>query len=79
MAKKAAPKTRTIKPMAKGQRPITYRPGGLHQSTGTPAGKPIPAAKRRQARSGALGPVAQKRELMNENIFGHKLPGKSKK
>jgi hypothetical protein len=70
---KAQPKTRTIQPKAKGQRKITYTPGGLHASTGTAKGQKIPASKRRAARAGKLGPKAQKQELMAENVFHHPL------
>lgn len=64
-----AKKTTTIKPTKPGQKPITYKPGGLHQSTGTPAGQPIPAAKRAAARSGALGVKAERQELFKENVL----------
>jgi len=62
-------KTKTIKPKKPGQKPIKFKPGGLHASTGTPSGKKIPASKRRAARSGKLGPKAKKQELFAENVL----------
>lgn len=59
----------TIQPNKKGQKPITFQKGGLHASTGTPAGKPIPASKEKEARSGKLGPKAEKQELFRENVL----------
>ena len=52
-----------------GQKPIRFREGGLHQSTGTAAGKKIPASKHAAARSGALGPKAEKQEMFYENVL----------
>jgi hypothetical protein len=52
-----------------GKKPIKFTPGGLHQSTGTPAGQKIPAAKRAAARSGALGTKAERQELFAENVL----------
>jgi len=59
----------TLKPKKKGQKPITFKKGGLHASTGTPQGKKIPASKRRAARSGKLGPKAKKQALFAENVL----------
>lgn len=61
--------TRTMRPTKKGQKPITFHPGGLHESTGVPAGQPIPAAKHAAAASGALGPKAKKQEQFFENVL----------
>ncbi len=66
--KAAARKTTTIK--APGKKPITFAKGGLHQSTGTPAGQPIPAAKMQQALSGKLGPKAQAQANFAKNVLG---------
>lgn len=60
---------KTIKPNRPGKKPITYRPGGLHQSTGTPAGQPIPKAKMQAAMSGELGPTAKKQALFKKNVL----------
>jgi len=55
---------------AKGGKPaITFNRGGLHRSTGTPAGKPISASKHAAAESGALGPKAQKQEQFYRNVL----------
>lgn len=61
--------TRTISPTKKGQKPIKFREGGLHASTGTPKGQKISAAKHSAARSGKLGPKAQKQEMFYENVL----------
>jgi hypothetical protein len=68
--KKAAPAKRTIKPKKAGQKPITFQPGGLHKSTGTPAGQPIPAAKMTAAASGSLGPKAAAQSRFAKNVLG---------
>ena len=68
-------KTRTIQPKKKGQRKISFREGGLHASTGTPAGQTISAAKHREARSGALGPKAKAEEVFYDNVL-RKMGGK---
>ena len=60
---------RTIPAQTKGQRPITFREGGLHASTGTPPRQKIPAAKHAAAASGALGPQAQKQERFYRNVL----------
>jgi hypothetical protein len=60
---------RTIKPSKPGQKPLHFREGGLHASTGTPAGKPISAKKHAQAASGALGPRAEKQERFYRNVL----------
>lgn len=52
-----------------GKKSITFKPGGLHKSTGTPMGQKIPASKRAAARSGSLGRKAQKQELFAENVL----------
>lgn len=45
----------------KGQKPITFKKGALHRQLGVPEGQPIPAAKKRAALAGKLGPLAKKR------------------
>ena len=67
--KAAAKKTETISG-GSGQKPITFKKGGLHESTGTPANKPIPAATMQQALSGKLGPKAQKQANFAKNVLG---------
>lgn len=60
---------RTLKPTKKGQKPITFKEGGLHASTGTPAGKKIPAGKMAAAASGKLGPKAKKQAMFAKNVL----------
>jgi len=67
--KSSSSKERTIEPKEKGQKKITFREGGLHGSTGTPAGKKISARKHEEAKSGKLGKKAQKQELFYENVL----------
>ena len=59
-----------------GRPPITFVKGGLHKSTGTPASQPISPAAHRAARSGALGPKAQKQELFDENVLTGRKPSR---
>lgn len=54
---------------APGKKPITFKAGGLHTSTGTPAGKKIPAGKMAKAAKGSLGPKAKKQALFAKNIL----------
>jgi len=43
-----------------GQKPVTFRKGGLHRSLGVPMGQDIPAGKMAAAKSGSYGPLAKK-------------------
>jgi len=52
-----------------GKKPITFSEGGLHRSTGTPTGTPIPRVKLAKAASGALGPKARKQALFARNVL----------
>lgn len=52
-----------------GKPPIKFHAGGEHESTGTPAGQPIPAAKKAEAAAGKLGPLAQKQENFRRNVL----------
>ena len=52
-----------------GKTPVSFTKGGLHQSLGVPAGKPIPAAKMRQALSGKAGPKAQAQAQFAKNVL----------
>lgn len=54
---------------AAGKAPVTFQPGGLHRSTDTPAGQPIPAAKMQQALGGKLGPKAKKQAVMAKGML----------
>jgi hypothetical protein len=60
--------TRTI-PASGGQKAISFKEGGLHASTGTPAGQKISPAMHAKAASGALGPKAQKQEDFYRNVL----------
>ena len=68
-AKPKTPAKRTIQPTRKGQKPITFKPGGLHTSTSTPQGQKIPAAKMAAAKAGRLGPKAQKQANFAANVL----------
>jgi hypothetical protein len=59
----------TLKPTKKGQKPIKFTTGGLHASTGTPQGQPIPPGKMAQAASGALGPKAKAQAQFAKNVL----------
>ena len=52
-----------------GKKPIAFTPGGLHESTGTPPGKPIPPAKKAAALKGSLGPKAKKQAQFAKNVL----------
>lgn len=65
----AGRKTQTIKPSKAGQKPITFKKGGLRAATGTPAGQPIPAAKLQAAAAGKLGPQAQAQARFAINVL----------
>ena len=56
-------------PAKKGQHKISFHKGGLHASTGTPSSKTISPAKHASAKSGKLGPKAQKQEMFYENVL----------
>lgn len=53
----------------RGQKPIDFQEGGLHASTGTPAGEKIPAAKMAAAKAGKLGPKARKQANFAANVL----------
>jgi len=69
MARRTRTGRKTLRPTRKGQRKISFKEGGEHASTGTPAGQPIPASKKRAARSGKLGVKAERQELFRENVL----------
>jgi len=79
MASNSSGKKQTIS--SPGKKPITFKQGGLHQSTGTPAGQPIPAAKMQQALAGKLGPTAQKQAQFAKNVLakGQQTANKNRK
>lgn len=59
----------TVEANKKGEKPITFTKGGEHASTGTPAGKPIPAKKRTEAKAGKFGDKAERQEIFRENVL----------
>lgn len=61
--------TRVIGPSHAGQKPIRFKRGGLHASTGTPAGEKISAAKHAEAAAGTFGPKAEKQERFYRNVL----------
>jgi hypothetical protein len=65
-AKKAAGKVTMRK---KGKAPVTFQRGGLHESTNTPMGEPIPASKMQRALSGGYGPKAKKQAVMAKGML----------
>ena len=76
-----AGQTVTIKPTKKGQKPLKFKSGGLHKSTGTKGGKKISAKKHAAARSGKLGKKAKKQELFYQNVLkkGQKTAAKNRR
>lgn len=52
-----------------GKKPISFHPGGLHESTHTPAGEKIPASKRAAALAGNYGPKARKQALFALHVL----------
>jgi hypothetical protein len=51
------------------QHALHFSRGGLHRSTGTPAGQKISAAKHAEAASGKLGKLAEKQERFYRNVL----------
>lgn len=60
---------KTIHPKKKGQKPITFHEGGLHQSLGVPEGQKIPEGKMNAALSGKEGPLAEKEARFKKNVL----------
>ena len=54
-----------------GKKPISFHPGGLHESTHTPAGQKIPASKRAAALRGDYGAKAKKQANFARNVLHH--------
>jgi len=55
----------------KGSKPISFHPGGLHESTHTPAGQKIPATKRMAALHGEYGDKAKRQAEFAKNVLKH--------
>lgn len=62
-------KYKTLKPKKKGQRPIRFKEGGLHQSLGVPRGAPIPAGAMTKALEGKRGALAKKQANFAKNVL----------
>ena len=60
-------KTKTLH--KKGKKDITFKPGGLHRSTHTPEGQPIPAGKKAAALAGSYGLRAKKQAQFAKNVL----------
>lgn len=60
--------TETIKGSG-NQKPITFHKGGLHESTHTPMGEKIPAAKRMAALHGKYGQKAAAQARFAQNVL----------
>ncbi len=54
---------------AKGKKPVKFQKGGLHRTTNTPMGKPIPPGKVRAAAAGAYGPKGKKQAVMAQGML----------
>lgn len=59
----------TVEPTKPGQKPIRFKKGGLHESTGTPMGKKIPASKKIAALKGKFGALAKKQMQFKKNVL----------
>lgn len=70
---------RTITPSKKGQKPISFQPGGLHASLGVQPGQPIPAAKMAAAKRGDFGPKAQAQANFAANVLTGPKPKAKRK
>jgi hypothetical protein len=54
-----------------GQKSISFHPGGLHETTHTPAGEKIPASKRAAALAGKYGAKGKAQALFAKNVLHH--------
>lgn len=81
MATPKKPAAKTEKISAPGKDPITFKKGGLHESLGVPADKPIPKAKMAAAAAGKMGPKAQQQANFAQNVLaaGRTTAGKNKR
>jgi len=61
------PKLKVIK--KKGQKPIKFHPGGLHESLGVSKDKPIPSGKMEAAMGGDYGNLAKKQAMFAKNVL----------
>lgn len=79
--KSSKPSAKTTKIASPGKKPIEFKAGGLHESLGVPAGKPIPKAKMDAATEGKYGPKAQKQANFARGALatGRKTAAKNRK
>ena len=77
MAKIKKTKTKTLRKM--GKKPIKFKVGGEHTTTGVPADKAIPASIHAEAKAGKLGALAKKQEIFRENVLTGPKGKKGKK
>lgn len=66
---RARRKTTVIEPKKKGQRKISFAPGGLHSSLGVPQGQKLSDAQVAEAASGRLGEKARKQAQFARNVL----------
>lgn len=55
-----------------GQKKITFKKGGLHQSLGLPQGSKIPATAVQRALAGHYGPKAKQQAMFKKNVLTSK-------
>ena len=61
--------TVTLKPKKKGQKPIKFHEGGLHESLSVPMGEKIPEWKIRAALAGKYGEKAKKQASLMKHVL----------
>ena len=62
-------KAKTVTISKKGKKPVKFKKGGLHRTTGTPAGEKIPASKMKRALAGGYGKLGKKQAIMAEGML----------
>lgn len=75
-----ARKAKTVVIKKKGKKPIKFKEGGLHETTGTPAGQKIPRSKIKKALAGGYGKKGVKQAALAEGALkkGQKTARKNK-
>lgn len=61
--------TQVIKPQKKGQKPVAFKKGGLHETTHTPQGEKIPESKIQAALRGEYGKRGKKQAVMATGLL----------
>lgn len=59
----------TLKATKPGQKKITFKKGGLHDSLGIPQGQKIPPVAMQRAAAGHYGPTAQRQANFKQNVL----------